>query len=473
VTIAAWICGTGALAAGAYDWLDPERFRRARSPSVDHLIGALDPGAPGLVVLVDEAADELPRLVAASPGACVVVVLAQAGVARTVQLMQQGARSVVCTRAGFVDQVHAALQATQPEAIRPRWTPSERAIFSAIVTRSPAMAAIMEQIRSVARAPDTTVVIHGESGTGKELVANATHQLSQRAQKPLIAVNCGAIPEALFESELFGHERGAFSGATEDRKGRLELADGGTIFLDEIGELPLAMQAKLLRVLEDRQVWRVGARAPRPIDVRVIAASNRDLRKAVERGQFRADLFFRINVFPIALPPLRERGADVLHLAQHFFEQFNQQLERGLTGLTSAARARLVDHDYPGNIRELRNLMELAVITADGPMVEARDITLPAAGRAAPAAGGVQLTLAFGDRALENLERAAVVAALQRAGGNQTRAARLLGIQRLALARAAARLGVTTGRVRPGRDSRDPNAVLDPALALSDSGTPR
>jgi two-component system response regulator HydG len=161
-------------------------------------------------------------------------------------------------------------------------------------------------------------------------------------------------------------------------------------------------------------------------------------------------------VFPIALPPLRERGADVLHLAQHFFDHFNQQLERGLTGLTSAARARLVDYDYPGNVRELRNLMELAVITANGPLIEARDIALPSPGeRAAPVAGGVQLTLAFGDRALENLERAAIVAALRRAGGNQTRAARLLGIQRLALARAAARLGISTGRARATRDSGD------------------
>ena len=448
--IAARVCGTGELADAVVDWLDAEHYAAARSPTVDHAIGALDPAAPGLVALVDDTADELPRLLAASPGACVVVVAAQASVPRTVQLMQQGARSVVCTRASLLEQVRALLTATQPEVMRPRWTPSERAIFGAIVTRSPAMAAIMEQIRSVARTPDTTVVIIGESGTGKELVANATHQLSQRAKQPLIAVNCGAIPEALFESELFGHERGAFSGATEDRKGRLELADGGTIFLDEIGELPMPMQAKLLRVLEDRQVWRVGARAARPIDVRVVAATNRDLRKAVEQGQFRADLFFRINVFPISLPPLRERGADVLHLAQHFFEQLNHQLERGLTGLTSSARAKLVDYDYPGNVRELRNIMELAIVTAEGPTVGAGDIMLPTAGT--PTAtfvdGGVQLTLSFGERAFENLERAAVTAALERADGNQTRAARLLGIQRLALARAAMRLGITTGRLR-------------------------
>jgi anaerobic nitric oxide reductase transcription regulator len=294
------------------------------------------------------------------------------------------------------------------------------------------------------------VLILGESGTGKELVAHATHELSTRAKQPLIAVDCGAIPDSLFESELFGHERGSFSGATEDRKGRLELADGGTIFLDEIGELPLPLQAKLLRVLEDRQVWRVGARASRPVDVRVVAASNRDLRKAVELGQFRADLFFRINVFPITLPPLRERGADVLHLAQHFFEQFNHQLERGLTGLTSSARARLIDYDYPGNVRELRNIMELAVVTTEGPTVGAADIMLPSASvpTATIVEGGVQITLAFGEHALENLERAAIAAALDHADGNQTRAARLLGIQRLALARAAMRLGITAGRVR-------------------------
>jgi transcriptional regulator with PAS, ATPase and Fis domain len=205
-----------------------------------------------------------------------------------------------------------------------------------------------------------------------------------------------------------------------------------------------------LRVLEDRQVWRIGASAPRAVDVRVVVASNRDLRKAVELGEFRADLFFRINVFPITLPPLRERGADVLHLAQHFFDQFNHQLERRLTGLTSSARAKLVDYDYPGNVRELRNIMEATVIAAQGPMVDAPDIALPNAPASAATfvEGGVQLTLAFGERGLENLERAAVMAALQHADGNQTRAAQLLGIQRLALARAALRLGVMTGKVR-------------------------
>jgi transcriptional regulator with GAF, ATPase, and Fis domain len=446
-----WVCGGGELVDAACGWLDAERYRPDRSPSVDDLIGVLDPSAPALVILIGDTVEQLPRLVAASPNACVVVLLAEASVAQTVQLMQQGARSVVCTQASLADQVHAALSATQPDAVRPRWTQSERAIFARIVNRSSAMNAIIEQIRSVARSRDTTVMILGESGTGKELVAQATHQLSARAKQPLIAVDCGAIPESLFESELFGHERGSFSGATEDRKGRLELADGGTIFLDEIGELPLTMQAKLLRVLEDRQVWRVGAAAPRPVDVRVVAASNRDLRKAVELGQFRADLYFRINVFPISLPPLRERGADVLHLAQHFFEQFNQQKERRLNGLTSSARAKLVDYDYPGNVRELRNIMELAVITSGGPMLDAGDIALPDAmsnGQATIVNGRVQLTLAFGDRALENLERAAVEAALRRAEGNQTRAARLLGIQRLALARAANRLGIATGKTR-------------------------
>jgi DNA-binding NtrC family response regulator len=448
--IRVWVCGAGALADAACEWLEAEHYRLERAAAVDDLIAALDTGAPAMVVLVDEAVELLQRLLAASPRACVVALQGEASVPHTVRLMQSGARSVVCTHDHLVEQVAAALTATQPEVVRPRWSQHERTIFNKIINRSATMSAVIEQIRAVARSPDTTVMILGESGTGKELVANATHELSARAKQPLIAVDCGAIPDSLFESELFGHERGSFSGATEDRKGRLELADGGTIFLDEIGELPMPMQAKLLRVLEDRQVWRVGARAPRPIDVRVVAATNRDLRKAVEQGQFRADLYFRINVFPISLPPLRERGADVLHLAQHFFEQLNQQLERGLTGLTSSARAKLVDYDYPGNVRELRNIMELAIVTAEGPMVGAGDIMLPTAGTptARIVEGGVQLTLSFGERAFENLERAVVTAALERADGNQTRAARLLGIQRLALARAAMRLGITTGRLR-------------------------
>jgi transcriptional regulator with GAF, ATPase, and Fis domain len=448
--IRVWVCGAAELSDAACEWLEAEHYRPEREVEVDALIGVLDASAPSLVVLVEESVEVLQRLIAASPRACVVMLYAEASVAQAVRMMQNGARSVVCTRDSLVEQVQSALTATQPEAVRPRWTQHERAIFNKIINRSAAMTVVIEQIRSVARSPDTTVVILGESGTGKELVAHATHELSARAKQPLIAVDCGAIPDSLFESELFGHERGSFSGATDERKGRLELADGGTIFLDEIGDLPLPLQAKLLRVLEDRQVWRVGARAPRPVDVRVVAASNRDLRKAVELGQFRADLFFRINVFPITLPPLRERGADVLHLAQHFFEKFNHQLERGLTGLTSSARAKLVDYDYPGNVRELRNIMELAVVTAEGPMVGAADIMLPNATAAAAKVveGGVQLTLAFGDGALANLERAAVAAALEHADGNQTRAARLLGIQRLAFARAATRLGVATGRIR-------------------------
>jgi transcriptional regulator with GAF, ATPase, and Fis domain len=448
--IRVWVCGATPLSDAACEWLEAEYYRPERAATVDELIAVIDVRAPSMVILVDETVEVLQRLIAASPGACVVMLQGDASVVQSVRMMQNGARSVVCAREHLVEQVQSALTATQPEVVRPRWTQHERAIFNKIINRSAAMSTVIEQIRSVARSPDTTVMILGESGTGKELVAHATHELSTRASQPLIAVDCGAIPDSLFESELFGHERGSFSGATEDRKGRLELAHGGTIFLDEIGELPLPLQAKLLRVLEDRQVWRVGARASRPVDVRVVAASNRDLRKAVELGQFRADLFFRINVFPIALPPLRERGADVLHLAQHFFEQFNHQLERGLTGLTSSARAKLVDYDYPGNVRELRNLMELAVVTTEGPMVGAADIMLPSA--ATPTAtfidGGVQLTLAFGERAFENLERAAVAAALERADGNQTRAARLLGIQRLALARAAMRLGLATGKLR-------------------------
>ena len=443
--IAARVCGTGGFADAVADWLDAEHYVVARSPTVDHAIGAIDPAAPGLVALVDDAADDLPRLLAASPGACIVVALAQASVARTVQLMQRGARSVVCTRASLIEQVRAVLAATQPEALRPRWTPSERAIFSAIVTRSPAMATIMEQIRSVARTPDTTVVIVGESGTGKELVANATHQLSHRAKQPLIAVNCGAIPEALFESELFGHERGAFSGATEDRKGRLELADGGTIFLDEIGELPLAMQAKLLRVLEDRQVWRVGACAPRPVDVRVIAASNRDLRVEVNEKRFRADLFYRLNVLRVTVPPLRERDGDVELLAAHFWRMFRPEQPPPASLLRHLAAQR-----WPGNVRELRNAIERAAHLGW--------TSSPAA--ATPAAAVETLTYQQAkERAVWAWERRWIEELIHAAGGNLSRASRAAKMGRSHVRELAKRHGVVTrGHVT---DRADDDAETD------------
>jgi len=220
----------------------------------------------------------------------------------------------------------------------------------------------------------STVLVEGESGTGKELVARATHQLSQRRARPFIAVNVGALPESLLESELFGHEKGAFTGAAERRLGRFELADSGTLFLDEIGEIPPSTQVKLLRVLEEREVTRVGGTVPIPVDVRVVAATNQPLRELVERGAFRSDLYYRLNVLNIYLPPLRERRSDIPMLVRRFVRQFSAEHDRPFHGISADAMQLLVDYAWPGNVRQLRNLIESMVVLAPGRVITAEDI---------------------------------------------------------------------------------------------------
>ncbi|MGE3775675.1 MAG: sigma 54-interacting transcriptional regulator [Pirellulaceae bacterium] len=254
--------------------------------------------------------------------------------------------------------------------------------FEEIIGRSPALAAVLEHVRAVAPT-DASVLIQGETGTGKELIARAIHSIGRRRDKPLIKVNCAALPAGLVESELFGHEKGAFTGAIARRVGRFELADGGTIFLDEIGELPLEMQAKLLRVLQEHELDRIGGRAPIRVDVRVIAATNRDLAAAVRAREFREDLFYRLNVFPIQLPPLRQRAGDVPLLAYYFVSRFASQLGKQIVGIHPATMERLVAYPWPGNIRELENVIERAVILCRGEMLEIDPMTFQC-GSAAP-----------------------------------------------------------------------------------------
>jgi PAS domain S-box-containing protein len=250
--------------------------------------------------------------------------------------------------------------------------------FEEIIGRSPALAAVLEHVRAVAPT-GASVLIQGETGTGKELIARAIHSFGKRRDKPLIKVNCAALPASLVESELFGHEKGAFTGAIARRVGRFELANGGTIFLDEIGELPLEMQAKLLRVLQEQEFDRIGGRTPIRVDVRVIAATNRDLAKAVRDREFREDLFYRLNVFPIQLPPLRQRVGDVPLLAYYFLSRFAAQLGKHIHGIEPATMDRLVAYPWPGNIRELENVVERAVILGRGELLEIDPMTLPVA----------------------------------------------------------------------------------------------
>ncbi len=240
--------------------------------------------------------------------------------------------------------------------------------FGAMVGASPAFRAALAQAEAVGPA-STTVLVTGETGTGKELMARAIHELSPRRDKPLVRVNCAALPMGLVESELFGHERGAFTGADQRRPGRFELANGGTLFLDEIGEMPLEMQAKLLRVLEDGMVDRIGGTRSVPVDVRVIAATNSDLVAAVSEGTFRSDLYYRLNVFPIALPPLRERREDIPLLTRHFLDTYRVKFKRQMLELSEESLDRLVNYAWPGNVRELQNVIERAVILARSPIV--------------------------------------------------------------------------------------------------------
>lgn len=290
-----------------------------------------------------------------------------------------------------------------------------------ILGRSPATMALVRQIEKIAPR-DTTVLIQGESGTGKELVARALHRLSPRHARPFVALNCAAIAENLLESELFGHEKGAFTGATEQRPGKLELAAGGTVFLDEIGEMPLPLQAKMLRVLQQRECERVGGRKVIPLDIRVVAATNRDLATEVRRGAFREDLFHRLNVITLRTPPLRERGEDIELLAQSFLARAAASAGRHLTGFSPAALSALRRYDWPGNIRELENVVERAVVLGDLPEVQLEDLPDNLLDLAPDADAP-----AF-HRSVHDAKRAAIVEAWRKSSGDYKQAAQILGV---------------------------------------------
>ena len=311
-----------------------------------------------------------------------------------------------------------------------------------LIGNSPLVQRLREDIRSAART-DAKVLITGESGTGKELVARAIHYGSSRRSAPFVPVNCGGIPEGLIESELFGHARGAFTGATEMRPGLFQTAEGGTIFLDEIGEIAPSMQVKLLRVLQDKEVVMLGSRRPRKIDVRVIAATNKNLPALVEKGSFREDLFFRINVLVLEIPPLRKRGDDVLLLARHFATRFARELEKPPLQFSDDALRVMRGYDWPGNVRELENVVQrLAVMLEEG-VVDVPD--LPSLMRfAAPKGTGAH-------RSLAQVEAEHIRSVLGAVGDNKTRAAEILGIDRKTLREKLKNAAGAEGRAGKGR----------------------
>lgn len=398
--------------------------------------------APHRIVLTDlrmpngSGLDVLHAARAADGSVPVIVMTAFGSIDEAVQAMKDGAHDFLQKP---VDSNHLLLiveraleQArlrTENILLREEW--SRRYGFPRILGESEAIKRTVAETQRVATT-ETNVLLLGESGTGKELFARALHHLSNRREKPFVAINCAAIPETLIENELFGHERGAFTGANERRLGKFELAAGGTVFLDEIGELPLAVQGKLLRAIEEKTVDRIGGKASLPVDVRIVAATNKDLKAAVEKGEFRGDLFFRLAVFPIEIPPLRQRDNDVLLLAREFATQLGKELRGREATLSEDSLQALQAHHWPGNVRELENAIERACILTDTMVLEPKDLGL--AQRSGEDAEQVQLLDLNGtlfevtQRAVRSAERRKILTALEANDNNKARTAEDLGV---------------------------------------------
>jgi DNA-binding NtrC family response regulator len=391
------------------------------------------PGASGL--------DVLRETKAADPTIPVILLTAFGSVEEAVTAMKEGAFDFLQKP---VDLEHLKLlvqrAARQQELLRENLLLREeytaRYGFPRIVGEHASIREMSQQVQRVA-GTDSTVLLLGESGTGKELFARAVHHLSNRRDQPFVALNCAAIPEGLVENELFGHERGAFTGAGARKIGKMDLAHHGTLFLDEIGELPLAIQAKLLRVLEERRFDRVGGTQEIEVDVRIVVATNRNLQKHVEQKLFREDLYFRISAVPLTIPPLRERGDDVLLLANHFLDKFSREFGKPGLELSKEAQERLLHYPWPGNVRELQNTLERAVILADGTAIRADGLQLPAAKPDADMIPAGMLPENFSwngpleevtERAVGHVERVVLEMTLRECKWNKTRAAEQLGI---------------------------------------------
>ncbi len=374
----------------------------------------------------------LQRIKEADPDTLVILLTAYSSVETAVEAMKRGAYHYANKPFNLDELVLLVRRALETTELRReiralRATQAQPYGLERIVGESEAIANVRALLRKIASSPASTVLLTGESGTGKDLAAKVLHYTSQRAGKPFMNVTCSALPETLLESELFGHERGAFTGADRQRRGLFETADGGTVFLDEIGEIVPALQAKLLRFLEEKTFKRVGGVADIRVDVRVIAATNRKLEEEVREGRFREDLYYRLNVLTITLPPLRERARDIPLLLKYYVDSFNTEFKKRVQGIAAEALERLQAYAWPGNIRELRNAVERAMILGEGKLLTSADFPMLAGAR--PRLTETVELPAHGIN-LDELERSLVVQALDRCGWNQTRAAALLGLNR-------------------------------------------
>ena len=367
----------------------------------------------------------------------VVMITGYASIEGAIEAIKTGAEEYLSkpfTDEELFEAVRRALEKRSRRRIAASAAAATASPLPGFIGESEAMQQVYAAIRKAAETT-ATVLVTGESGTGKELVARAIHYSSRRSAAPFVAVNCGGIPEGLIESELFGHMKGAFTGAVTSRAGFFLTADGGTIFLDEISELSLPLQVKFLRVLQDKSVTMVGASHPRHVDVRIVAATNKNLRTLVERQVFREDLFFRLNVIPIEVPPLRERGDDVLLLARHFVEKFSRELGRPVPRLSDALLASLLAYPWPGNVRELENIIQRVVVMAEGEEIDVPSLPVPMR-FSAPRPAAIH-------RSLADVEAEHVRAVLASVDDNKTQAAKILGIDRKTLREKLKHLGVS------------------------------
>lgn len=421
-----------ALREALVDTLELAGYQVEAAQDAESALGVLARTMPGLILsdvqMPGMDGHALLRAVKAKhPGLPVVLMTAYGQIEKAVEAMREGAADYL-PKPFEQDRLLAMVA----RYLQPRAGPEG----AALVAEDPASLAVLELTRRVA-ATDATVLLTGESGVGKEVYARYLHDHSPRAKQPFVAVNCAAIPENLIEATLFGYEKGAFTGATVSQAGKFEQAQGGTLLLDEVTELPVHLQAKLLRALQEKEVERVGGRAPIRLNVRVLAASNRDLAESVREGRFREDLFYRLNVFPLEIPPLRRRRKDIAPLARHFLERYADTVGRQGLSFSPAALAELTGYDWPGNIRELGNVVQRAMILAPGSVIEPGSLMLPkttalpkaTAGLPQPAEPDALAVLdEGGGKGIKDMEREMILQTLARCGGSRKRTAETLGI---------------------------------------------